>query len=83
MLARYLKRGRTNCVGTLRANRKHVPAVIQRAPLAEGEFVARHSGDVMLVALQDRKRLTCVSTFHDVSQVLKEARPGRPWDGCR
>lgn len=77
MLARYLKRRRTDCVGTLRPSRRKVPAVIQRTPLVEGEFVARQSGDVMVVALQDRKRLTCLSTFHGVTQVHKEARPGR------
>lgn len=77
MLARYLKRRRTDCVGTLRPSRRKVPAIIQRTPLVEGEFVARQSGDVMVVALQDRKRLTCLSTFHDVTQVHKETRPGR------
>lgn len=78
MLARYLKKNKTDCVGTLRPSRKNVPVSVQRAPLAEGQFLARQSGDVMIVALQDRKRVTCLSTFHNVDQVLKEATPGRP-----
>lgn len=78
MLARYLKKKNTDCVGTLRPSRKNVPVTLQRAPLAEGQFLARQSGDIMIVALQDRKRVTCLSTFHNIDQVLKEARPGRP-----
>lgn len=76
-LARFLKRNKTNCIGTLRPNRKGVPAVIQKAPLQEGQFVARKSDEVVVVALQDRKRLHLISTCHDLSQIQKPARAGR------
>lgn len=76
-LARYLKRRKTDCVGTLRASRLNVPVVVQRTPLADGEFIARQAGDVMVVALQDRKRITCISTFHGVTQVHRESRHGQ------
>lgn len=78
VLARYLKRRKTDCVGTLRPSHKNVPAVVQWAPLADGQFVARQSGDMMIVAIQDRIRVTYVSTCHKVNQVQKEARPERP-----
>lgn len=77
-LARYLKKNLTDVVGTLRASRKHVPTVIQKAQLREGEYVARHCGDVAVVAIQDRRRLCCLSTFHDVTQVKTAAKPGNP-----
>lgn len=76
-LARYLKRNGTDCVGTLRSNRKHVPLALRKCPLVEGEYIARHSGDVLLIALHDRKRITCVSTYHNLSQIEKPERPGR------
>ncbi|KAJ2941505.1 hypothetical protein O0L34_g14551 [Tuta absoluta] len=77
-LARHLKKNGTDCVGTLRSHRKQVSIAIQKCPLREGEYIARHSGDVMTVAIQDRKRTTLISTYHDVSQVQKETRKGQP-----
>ncbi|PZC78474.1 hypothetical protein B5X24_HaOG202139 [Helicoverpa armigera] len=38
-LARFLKRRKTDCVGTLRACRKNVPIAVQKAKLVEGEYM--------------------------------------------
>ncbi|KAI5645663.1 transposase IS4 domain-containing protein [Phthorimaea operculella] len=78
-LARYLKKNGTDCVGTLRPTREEVPIAVQKCPLREGEFVARHAGDVMTVAIQNnRSRTTCISTCHDVSQVVKTENRRQP-----
>lgn len=68
-LARYLKKKHTDCVGTVSSNTKHMPLALAKAPLAEGEYIARHSGDVAVVTCQDRRRFSCISTYHDMSQV--------------
>ncbi|KAG6438653.1 piggyBac transposable element-derived protein 4 [Manduca sexta] len=64
LLARFLKRNGTDCVGTLRPTRKDVPYLIANAPLMRGQLVARHAGDVCVLAWEDKKRVTMISTCH-------------------
>ncbi|XP_041982884.1 piggyBac transposable element-derived protein 4-like [Aricia agestis] len=70
LLARFLKLNGTDCIGTLRASRSDVPTVINKAPLNKGEYIARHSGDVTVLAWQDKKRITMISTCHGASTAL-------------
>ena len=55
-LARFLKSKNTDCVGTLRPNRKNVPPLVKNKKLKKGEHCAQHSGDVAVLAWQDKKR---------------------------
>ncbi|KAG6454575.1 piggyBac transposable element-derived protein 4 [Manduca sexta] len=64
LLARFLKRNGTDCVGTIRPTLKDVPYLIAKAPLEKGQLLARHSGDVCVLAWEDKKRVTMISTCH-------------------
>ncbi|XP_015117278.1 piggyBac transposable element-derived protein 4-like [Diachasma alloeum] len=57
----------TDCVGTLRINRKHIPAVVSEKKLKKGEIIARHDGDITVMKWYDKKNVTMISTFHDAS----------------
>ncbi|XP_026728124.1 piggyBac transposable element-derived protein 4-like isoform X2 [Trichoplusia ni] len=77
LLARFLKLNGTDCVGTLRPSRRDVPLIVNKAPLKRGEFIARHSGDVSILAWQDKKRVTMISTCHGAYTALPTV-PTRP-----
>lgn len=66
-LARYLKSLGFDCLGTLRPNRRHVPNDIAKIPknVAKGTMIARHCGDVSVVAWKDSKLVTIISTYHN------------------
>ncbi|XP_041984607.1 piggyBac transposable element-derived protein 4-like isoform X2 [Aricia agestis] len=70
LLARFLKLNGTDCVGTLRSSHRDVPVVINKTPLKRGEYIARHSGDVTVLAWQDKKLITMISTCHGASTAL-------------
>ena len=55
----------TDCVGTLRINRKNVPKKVKEKKLKKGEIIARHSGPVMVMNWCDKKNVTMVSTYHN------------------
>jgi hypothetical protein len=63
-LARFLKSKQTDCVGTLRDNRKNVPPAVKNMKLNKGEHFGQQSGDVAVLAWRDKKRVTMISTFH-------------------
>lgn len=80
-LARWLKRNGNDCVGTLRLNRADVPSLFSRVPLHQGQFIARHSGDVCLLSWHDKKRITTLSTYHKNHTALAHVHsknPSRP-----
>lgn len=76
-LARFLKLNGTDCVGILRPSRQDVPALINQAPLKQGQLVARHSGDVCVLSWQDQKRITMISTCHGSAAGLAQV-PSKP-----
>lgn len=81
LLARFLKRNRTDCVGTLRPTRRDVPPLINLAQLEAGQLVARHSGDVCVMVCQDTKKITTISTCHGTAvglPTVSTATPSRP-----
>ncbi|KAL0852136.1 hypothetical protein ABMA28_000373 [Loxostege sticticalis] len=59
LLARFLKLNSTDCVD--------VPALVNQATLKRGELIARHSGDVTVLAWQDKKNIIMISTCHGSS----------------
>ncbi|KAJ8729506.1 hypothetical protein PYW08_001087 [Mythimna loreyi] len=78
LLARFLKTRKTDCVGTVRANHRNVPPLISLCKLKEGQFIARHSGDITVMAYQDKKRkISTISTYHGIQQGRMEPKPYR------
>ncbi|KAJ8704146.1 hypothetical protein PYW07_013440 [Mythimna separata] len=78
LLARFLKTRKTDCVGTLRANRRNVPPLISLCKLKEGQFTARHSGDITVMAYQDKiRKISTISTYHGIQQGRMEPKPYR------
>ncbi|XP_021941602.1 piggyBac transposable element-derived protein 4-like [Zootermopsis nevadensis] len=75
-LARFMKSKKTDCVGTLRANRKNVPPEVKNKKLNKGEHYGQHSGDVAVLAWQDKKRVTMLSTYHkdDMCVTINKAK---------
>jgi hypothetical protein len=53
----------TDCVGTLRLNRKEVPKIVKEKKLKKGELIAQHSGPVSVVKWSDKKEVTVISTY--------------------
>ncbi|CAK1602485.1 unnamed protein product [Parnassius mnemosyne] len=78
LLARFLKKRRTDCVGTLRPNRQNVPSLVSLCKLQAGQFLACHSGDVVIMAYQDKKRVPLISTYHGTEQGLAPFKPHMP-----
>ncbi|XP_021932761.1 piggyBac transposable element-derived protein 4-like [Zootermopsis nevadensis] len=71
-LARILKSLKTDCVGTLRINRKDVPLAVKDKKLKKGELIAQHSGPVSVLKWSDKKNVTMISTYHgDDTQKVK------------
>ena len=56
----------TDCVGTLRINRKNVPQKLKDTQLKKGEVVGQHCGPVSVVKWKDKKVITMISTFHGI-----------------
>jgi len=64
-LARKLKTEHsTDCVGTLKLNRKNVPKEVKNKKLEKGEIIARHEGPVTVLKWRDKRSITMVSTYH-------------------
>ena len=64
-LARKLKiEHSTDCVGTLKLNRKNVPKEVKDKKLEKGEIIARHSGPVTVLKWRDKRNVSMVSTYH-------------------
>lgn len=77
LLARFLKRNKTDCAGTLRTNRANVPPAFSRINMAEGHYFGRHASDVAVLSWQDKKKVSTISTYHGAEMELGPSR-GRP-----
>jgi hypothetical protein len=76
-LAQQLKiKFSTDCVGTLKLNRKNVPKEVKDKKLKKGEIIARHSGPVTVLKWCDKRSVTMVSTYHsaDTQKVYKRGK---------
>jgi len=64
-LARKLKvEHSTDCVGTLKLNRKNVPKEVKNKKLEKGEIIARYLGPVTVLKWCDKRNVIMVSTYH-------------------
>jgi len=65
-LARKLKiEHSTDCVGTLKLNRKNVPKELKDKKEEKGEIIARYSGPVAVLKWRDKRNVTMASTYHN------------------
>jgi len=65
-LARKLKiKHSTDCVGTLKLNRKNIPKEVKDKKLKNREIIARHSGPVTVLQWREERNVTMVSTYHN------------------
>ena len=78
-LARKLKiKDSTDCVGTLKLNRKNVPKEVKDKKLEKEETIARYSGPVTVLKWRDERNITMVSTYHSADRgFLTKARKQR------
>ncbi len=75
-LAKNLLERETDCIGTLRLNRKGVPAIIKDKKLKKGEVVAAFKNKIMVLKWKDKKDVTMLSTIHDNTIVDVVSRRG-------
>jgi len=60
-LARKLKiKDSTDCVGTLKLNRKNISKEVKDKKLKKGEIIARHLGPVTVLKWRDKRNVTMV-----------------------
>jgi hypothetical protein len=62
-LARFLKSKKTDCVGTVHGNRKNGTPLVKNKKLKKGEHCGQHSGNVAVLAWQDKKQMTMISIY--------------------
>jgi hypothetical protein len=55
----------TNAMGTLRHNRKCVPAEIKSAKLKKGEHVSVYTDRLMIMKWKNKRDISLISTAHD------------------
>ena len=74
-LARKLKiEHSTDCVCTLKLNRKNVPKEVKNKKLEKGEIIARYSGPVTVLKWRDKRNITMVSTYHSADTKARKQR---------
>ncbi|CAH2003505.1 unnamed protein product [Acanthoscelides obtectus] len=70
-----LARRRTDCVGTVRVNRKGIPNQIKtKKKIGKGECVAMFRRKQMVLKWKDKKDVAMISTIHDNKMVDIENR---------
>ena len=69
-----LCKNETDAIGTLRQNRKGVPAEIKQAKLKKGEHVSAYKDKLMIMKWKDKKDICLMSTTHDARMVSRSVR---------
>lgn len=67
LLARYLKRQKTDCYGTLRLNREFVPdslKTVTKTDIRQGEVVCSYTSDLSICVWRDANLVSLISTYH-------------------
>ncbi|XP_026731069.1 piggyBac transposable element-derived protein 4-like [Trichoplusia ni] len=67
LLARYLKRQKTDCYGTLRLNREFVPdslKTVTKTDIRQGEVVCSYTPDLSICVWRDANLVSLISTYH-------------------
>jgi hypothetical protein len=77
VLTERLKSTNTNCVGTLRLNRKDVPKTVGEKKLKKGKMIAQHSGSVSVLKWRDKKDVAMISTYHGEETRKKLTKRGQ------
>lgn len=67
---------KTDVVGTMRLNRKGIPAELKSKKLKKGEYHAMFRGKVMVIRWVDKKDITIISTKHNDTFDQKIGRGG-------
>nr|XP_034195065.1 piggyBac transposable element-derived protein 4-like [Osmia lignaria] len=75
-LARFLKEHRTDCVGTLKTNRKNFPVTVKNAKLKKGETIGRHVGSITVMKWYDKRNVCLLSTYHG-TETKTEVKHGK------
>nr|CAH7735314.1 unnamed protein product [Callosobruchus chinensis] len=73
-LAQKLAGQRTDCVGTMRINRKGIPVEIKTKKLEKGESIAMFTKKQMIMKWKDKKDVIMISSIHDNKIVEIEKR---------
>ncbi|CAG5055676.1 unnamed protein product [Parnassius apollo] len=70
-LAYRLKHRKTNLVGTLRLNRKHLPKDLVTQKLKKGEIIAKETtdGKIGVTKWKDKRLVTTLSTVHSAKKM--------------
>lgn len=75
LLARFLKREKTDVLGTLRVNREFVPDSIKslaKSDLRVGEVAYSNANDMTVLLWRDANLTSVISTYHKVEAAPKE-----------
>ncbi|GBO32676.1 hypothetical protein AVEN_252033-1, partial [Araneus ventricosus] len=72
--AEILLKYKTDVIGTVRGNRKGLPAEFKTMKLKKGEIKAFQKGKIMVLQWRDKKTLTMLSTIHNAELVSVESR---------
>ena len=81
-LAQYCQEKKTNLVGTLRANKKHIPEEVLNAKLKRGEMVAKEDQDgVVILKWKDIREVRILTTKH-APVMVPVARCARHFDSA-
>nr|CAH7752478.1 unnamed protein product [Callosobruchus chinensis] len=75
-LAEKLSQRRTDCVGTMRINRKGVPKDLKEKKLARGDTFALFRKKLMLLKYKDKKEIIMISSLHD-NQFVEKTKRGK------
>jgi hypothetical protein len=73
VMYRQLHEQKTDAVGTVRMNRKHMPSDLKKN-ITKGSTIARFSGKLMALKWFDKKEVTMLSTFHNEAIIEVENR---------
>lgn len=73
-LAEVLIKKKTDIYGTMRANRKDLPAMLKEKKLKKGEIISFQKGKMNVLKWQDKKPICLLSTIHGADTVEISAK---------
>ncbi|KAF2362286.1 PiggyBac transposable element-derived protein [Trinorchestia longiramus] len=73
-LAELLVAQRTDCYGTVRANRKNMPPQLRNTFLKRGEIKGYRKGKILVLKWKEKKDVTLLSTIHSTEQSQIQTR---------
>ncbi|GBM24864.1 PiggyBac transposable element-derived protein 4 [Araneus ventricosus] len=73
-VAEILLKYKTDVIGTVRGNRKGLPAEVKTMKLKKGEIKSFQKGKIMVLQWGDKKTVTMLSTIHNAELISVESR---------